>query len=234
MPAFNRTELPTEIAMIIPVVWKEYSCVLSGSAFKFVECEKCQQRYVYQMSRHVQGTGNSLYFLDNAGAEDRARNTAATELQTQLDNDCDPVPCISCGWYQANMQTKLRNEHQIWLFYMAIALIIPFIILTLLAYLMFVSVDPHPVVGAIFLVADGVVVSVAIGAILIRKHLASKLEPNGDPIESRMQLARLNAITVAAFEELAKKQGVDWKAPTADNSQFAAGDPSTSMSRRQE
>ena len=62
---------------MIPIIWKEYNCKLSGAMLKFVECEKCRTVYVYQMNREVQGPGSSLYFLDNKGAESRDKRVAA-------------------------------------------------------------------------------------------------------------------------------------------------------------
>ena len=44
------------------LVWNEYTCTVSGATFKFVDCEKCAQTYVYQMVRDAQGqvlAGNS-------------------------------------------------------------------------------------------------------------------------------------------------------------------------------
>jgi hypothetical protein len=92
---------------MIPLVWREYNHFLSGVTLKLVECEKCGTVYVYQMQRQVQGTGRSLYFLDNQGAQHRVRSEAEGALQKSLERDCDAVPCLNCGTYQQKSRLSL-------------------------------------------------------------------------------------------------------------------------------
>jgi len=66
---------------MIPIVWKEYRCTMSGVALKFVLCQHCGTNYVYQMKRDVEDVAASVYFLDNKGAEERARVGAEESLQ---------------------------------------------------------------------------------------------------------------------------------------------------------
>src|SRR4051812_28783971 len=75
------------------VVWNQYKCTVSGSIWKIVDCEQCQQVYVYPMTREVTGEGTSLYFLNNQGAKETAESEARSGLACVLEEDCDAVPC---------------------------------------------------------------------------------------------------------------------------------------------
>jgi len=53
--------------MPVPV-GRRFTANLSESRPKAVNCEKCQTEFVYFMKRSASGSGSSLLFLDNQGA----------------------------------------------------------------------------------------------------------------------------------------------------------------------
>jgi hypothetical protein len=91
-----------------------YTCTVSGSVWKEVQCHGCQCEYVYHLSRTGSGTGRSPYYADNEGAQRRAEESAVKNLQRKLQRDCDPVACPECGAYQANMVRLLRRRRWGW------------------------------------------------------------------------------------------------------------------------
>jgi hypothetical protein len=104
-------------------VWKQYKATLSGTVVKRVTCEKCSCAYAYELTRQARGTGTSPYFLDNAGAEHRARTQASKRLRRALEHGIDPVGCPDCGWYQADMATEARRRRLRWIVPVAIVLL---------------------------------------------------------------------------------------------------------------
>jgi hypothetical protein len=113
---------------MIPIIWKEYRVAKSGELHKFVECEHCKKIFVYLMHRVIYGRGASVYFLDNEGAEARARAEAESGIDAVLQEDCDPVPCLHCGIYQQQMVQKIkfeRQQQQDWLLW--VVLLLPFV-----------------------------------------------------------------------------------------------------------
>jgi hypothetical protein len=74
----------------------------SGNVLKPASCENCGQQYEYVLTRTVDETG-----LGSAEAVGRRADAA---LERTLSEDCDPIPCPACGWYQAGMVRRLRRH----------------------------------------------------------------------------------------------------------------------------
>ena len=189
------------------LVWNEYSCNVSGGTYKFVECEECQQKYVYRMERHADGQGNSLYFLDNAGAQRRAENQAQAVLQHLLKTECDAVPCPKCGWYQEDMVKKLCREHRLWMYWLGIFAMFAGVLCGSLGYPMYEA--EYRLTAIILFLLALVGIGGGVGAILGRRSLASGFEPNAAPVEDRLQNAAEKAQTLKAFKKWLKEQGID-------------------------
>ena len=75
----------------------------SGAVCKTVVCESCQWRYDYEMHRT-----EKLAKLSSAKSLEQA---AEAKLQAMLEEECDAVPCPSCGWYQQNMVLRMRQDY---------------------------------------------------------------------------------------------------------------------------
>jgi hypothetical protein len=191
---------------MIPVVWRDYNCTTSGVVFQRVECEKCRTVYIYQLRRFAQGHGASVYYLDNQGAEERARTEAEAALQRKLESEYDAVPCLNCGNYQRHMVQKIKSERNIWLPW--VAAFVPFMTFVLgifawVAYQAKPGPEPaHAQTCLILAVVAGVVSVVAIAAqIIVSRH-----DPNAAPAEERQALGRRLAVTLDEFERLSKEQ----------------------------
>ena len=200
---------------MIPIVWREYRCTLSGSACKFVECEQCRNKYVYSITRSMEGQGSSLYFLDNTGAAGRARDRASAALQQLLATDCDPVPCPRCGWYQAEMVAKLRRNHKAWLYWVWVSLLFAFVICSVIGWLMFWN--PNGATAAtLTLCVAGTIVAGAVGVMFYHRHLRNALEPNDTAQEERLLIGQSRAESVADFSEWLSRHtpSADAPAPT--------------------
>jgi hypothetical protein len=90
-------------AVIHLIIWlMQNRASRSGSVMKTVRCENCTLSYEYEMRRTVKLRGET------------ARETLAAEaerrLRKQLAQECDPVPCPSCGWYQRHMVEWMRRQ----------------------------------------------------------------------------------------------------------------------------
>jgi hypothetical protein len=74
----------------------------SGSVMKTVRCENCTLSYEYEMRRTVKLRGEA--------ATDALAAEAERRLRKQLAQECDAVPCPSCGWYQRYMVEWIRRR----------------------------------------------------------------------------------------------------------------------------
>jgi hypothetical protein len=195
------------------LVWNEYSANVSGATYKFVECEECKQKYVYRMVRTGAGQGNSLYFLDNAGAQRRAQGQAKAELEHKLKKECDAVPCPKCGLYQEDMVEKMRKEYRMWLYYTGVFVIFSAFLAAALGIALFGN--ELKVAGvSMFIVAVLGVVGGA-GAIAWRIDQASGFDPNAAPAKERLKIAEQKAQKVKNFEKWLKENGIEFQEPEA-------------------
>jgi hypothetical protein len=99
--------------MIIPIIIPTgytYSCTVSGSTFKIVQCEHCRFVYVYKMTRTAAGAASESFANPNLYATQQAEAAASFGLKLKLRDDCDAVPCLECGKYQEHMVEALRRD----------------------------------------------------------------------------------------------------------------------------
>jgi hypothetical protein len=193
---------------MIPVVWKEYTCTVSGGTVKFVECEECRQKFVYYMVRQAQGQGSSLYFLDNVGAEGRAQSAAQSSLQKQLTSDCDAIPCPKCNKFQEEMVARLKRNHRIWMYWTGLLSFFVAVITGSAGWIMF----NHPnagVSGVVVLCLAPLIIGLGIGLIVCRKMAASVLEPNSLDPATRLAMAEGTCEAVDSFEKWLKQNGIE-------------------------
>lgn len=88
--------------MLVPI-GKRYTSTATKSATKTVTCENCHKNFEYDTTRTAQGFGDSLLWLDNKGAEERASRFANKNCEKMLRKAIEITPCPHCGWYQRNM-----------------------------------------------------------------------------------------------------------------------------------
>lgn len=87
----------------------------TGKTLKFVTCEKCGDQYVYSMDRTIRKVQryNISQDVDQVGID--LEKSAERELQEALQNECDPVPCSKCGWYQRDMVLESQKRFLGWM-----------------------------------------------------------------------------------------------------------------------
>jgi hypothetical protein len=88
---------------------RAYGATVSGSTVKHVRCASCSKAFAYILERAVSGRGDSHYYLNNAGAAEKARQRARANLDRALSEGVDPVHCPACGIYQPAMVQVLRK-----------------------------------------------------------------------------------------------------------------------------
>ena len=184
---------------------KTYTSTMRASVLRFVVCEQCGCEYVYQMEREASGAATSMLFLDNAGAGERAENKAEAELRTKLESECDPVPCLNCGWYQPEMLPGLRESHHWWM-----SVVGPLLVFGGVACFIIASITRNmkAETATIALLLGGGVGLLILGLALIfvRKRLAAAFDPNEGNAEQRKALGATLALRKADFEKLAAER----------------------------
>lgn len=194
----------------IPVVWTQYTATASGRVLKLVPCEHCSTEYVYVLEREGEGTGNSVYLLNESGAQAHAVSAAEDTLRQYLENDFDPVPCPVCGHYQRYMFPKLyRGSPSIQL-----------------AQLVVVVLGCVGIVGALYWTVTYVqqegdralarmvanwslfaalgLIGVGLGA--LERARAHRFDPNLEDPQVRTLKARLRAVTRVEFEAAQQRE----------------------------
>lgn len=81
-----------------------------GVRLEAVTCERCSTSFYYALNR--QGVGKSSAFLFHALASDRQRASTAAQrdLDRQLDQAADLVPCPHCHWVNAGLIARYRQQ----------------------------------------------------------------------------------------------------------------------------
>jgi hypothetical protein len=97
------------IPIPIPIGVKRVVAV-QGAVWKFVSCAQCHEDFAYLLQLEAVGEDHDLLFLDAEDSTKRAQAHAEHNLSEQSRNVVAPVPCPSCGFYQADMVRRLKEE----------------------------------------------------------------------------------------------------------------------------
>ncbi len=192
----------------IPYAW-HFTATKQGAVLKLVRCENCACEYGYYMGRQTQGSGTSLLFLDNRGANKRAVRQAKKRLKRALETDCDPVPCPECGWYQTPMIPVLRRAYHRWMFVLGALGIVAAVIglVSTLVYLFNAANPPEPQTFLqLWLIAVGIGV-MGMLLIAVRKVLSFFNDPNASDQEGRKTLGQSLAIRGEELEKVRQPLG---------------------------
>jgi hypothetical protein len=188
----------------IPYAWR-YTARISRATRKLVRCENCHVEYAYRMERVGSGSGTSLLFLDNQGAQDRATQQAANELSGLLWRECDAVPCPACGWYQQAMIDALRRDHRQWMQATGLVLLTVSLISLVIAYVNWLPNFPHgpvaPWLVPTSLIGGVMTGVVGVGLLIARAKLAAGYDPNATDPQTRIASGRLRALLKEELEE---------------------------------
>jgi hypothetical protein len=194
--------------MSIPV--EERFAELTGWARREVTCEGCGFEYLYVLSREGRGAGFSPFFLDRAGAAERAWDEAKADLVVELAAGIDPVPCPRCGHYQADMVALLREQRLFWMKWVAI-LAIPVGLIVVPTAIVALGDAPLLPVAKIVILAVIVGILPLLGSLpLVRIFLVRNYDPNAENAEARMVRGRARAVSREHFVQLQRqKQGTN-------------------------
>jgi hypothetical protein len=186
---------------------KTYSATMRGRVLKSVHCEQCRAEFVYSLEREAVGVGTSILFLDNEGASKRAASDAEKSLQKTLDQECDPVPCPSCGWYQAPMVKLLRKQHRSWLVWAGGILLFVGVVVALLLYINLL--DPRGGNSTFTTVTLGILVvtiPLGIGLIYFRRVMAASFDPNAEDLATRKKIAGARALLREELDRILEEE----------------------------
>lgn len=148
-----------------------YSISVSGSRWKAVHCTHCHTEWAYQVTRQATGAGRSPYFLDEDGAQERARASAAQKLERLLDAAVEEIACPKCGWYQAEMAQRLRARQ-----YSGLAMLSAFGLAGAIGTLAIGGSE-----ALLFsLAVAGLMVAAAVAGLVRRAALQAGYDPNAD------------------------------------------------------
>jgi hypothetical protein len=84
-------------------VAREITVTARGRVWRPVTCQYCRLQWAYLLMRKREGTGESMWMLDDAGAAARAEEEAKRLLEQSLEKDIEPIPCPGCHRLQDEM-----------------------------------------------------------------------------------------------------------------------------------
>jgi hypothetical protein len=97
----------------------EQRVVVTGSSMKEETCEGCGAQYVYFAQRNARGGSLSFLGLDNAGAQQRAKEQAEGDLGKTLSKAHDLVQCPRCSRFHS---AGIREKRMRFVYYAGIPL----------------------------------------------------------------------------------------------------------------
>jgi len=96
--------------MRVPV-GRKYTASIKGKKWIPLECDFCGCNFFYEYKQEFYGTGSSLLWLDNEGAEYRAAKNAEAGLEKKFNSKINLVVyCPDCGKYSKEMIRKIKLE----------------------------------------------------------------------------------------------------------------------------
>jgi hypothetical protein len=181
-------------------VERVYSVFQRGAILKGVVCESCGMNYVYKLTVDSQGIGKSAYFLDNKGAQRRARAEAQRILEKQFATECEAAPCPRCGRIQRHMFKTARSPR--WGKYSRTGCSTFWIAVLFGGGPFGLSCAGLPIPGAILAILA--VVSLSLAAVACLQALGAWIhwrcwDPNSQPLEERLALAAKMCMTKEEF-----------------------------------
>jgi len=191
---------------VVPIPYAlQYKDKLRGQVPKLVPCEECGLEYVYLFQGSAEGTGTSALFLDNQGAQDRARAHAEAHLAVTLQQGVAVVPCPRCGRVQQNMVPLARSSRLVWLLLVVLALSLAVAVFGMWAAVCSLTAANRQEQAEALTawIVVGALAVVAAGLFFLRRALNQRYDPNSAPVEERQRLGQELAVTKEEFLKLA-------------------------------
>lgn len=191
---------------MIPIpVGIDFCVEVHGRTYKHVVCEKCGERYSYEMERVARSNETSWFFLANEEAKAEARQSAEEVLQRRFARDCDPVPCPQCGWFQGHMISAARQQYRPWMrglgrlvAFFAVLLAIPGGWFALLEY---VNSGSNWTLAIKFAAGAVFTLLIGLGAIVGRICLSWGFDPNKLDQQKRINYGRRKTVKNDGLEQ---------------------------------
>lgn len=185
--------------MGIPLV-RDHTETVAGAALRSVTCEHCRAQFVYVLTREVSETAVGLMTVDQS-ARDAAKATAEENLDQQLAEGVDPVPCPRCGRYQAAMVEEIRQWKYTWMFLVGLlGFIAPFGVFVYLIGIRFQFASLSSTAWTVIAVAT--IVGPLFGGLMwwLRDWRARQFDPNADDLQDPWTISEARAMTREEFE----------------------------------
>jgi hypothetical protein len=96
--------------MALGIPKRQFTSKVVGRTIRDAICEKCGANYVYALSCEAEATAETSLAEPAEKAEQQATEDATSQLSAKLAHDVAPVPCPRCGWLQADMVKRLRDD----------------------------------------------------------------------------------------------------------------------------
>ncbi len=94
--------------MIFVYFGRQYTVTARGMAWRKQTCEECGGTFHYPAVFEAEGSAESPYLLNNAGARATAKRRAAAAVAWAVATLPVAVPCRHCGWFQRAMVPTFR------------------------------------------------------------------------------------------------------------------------------
>jgi len=185
---------------------------LTRSAIKETPCESCGQTYFYLLTRSL-AVKVSAWDQLRAGADGAwhlAMHRAHATMARMFTHESDPVPCPTCGWYQADMLRRARAIRFRGLLSYRIAAVLLFgalscmvaIVLTDTARRNAASTEIDPWIPIMAWFAGLLGLACGLACLLVRRRRRQRYDPNSDSVVARKELGQMIALTPEALERV--------------------------------
>lgn len=192
----------------------KYTARVQGSTAVAVRCEKCFEKYYYQLVCTAVGRDSAPYGIGIETAKKRARQNAKRKLRRMLETAIASVPCPHCSYYQETMIPRLRAPRLRWLRKFGVySAVVGGILAAVAAIVTMMHIDKPEkmdiVMVQVFWAFPVIPLLCAAAALLVRRHKNSHYNPNDPEAEQeRLTLAQRFTITKEQAEALMEQQDV--------------------------
>jgi hypothetical protein len=195
------------LPMVIPL-GKDLAASCTLRAPKTECCEKCEVKYVYNMTRTGTGWGFSFLGVDYERAQRLAEARAARNARRALERESDVVPCPRCGWIQSHMARVVRGGAYTGWTVTGVALLAVAVILgAILASFYERPPRPSPTLVFWFAAPAALCALLGIGLFATGRIRRARIDPNARDVEERKCWGRQRALLAEELE--AMKQAVE-------------------------
>jgi hypothetical protein len=159
---------------------KSFHAEQVGQRIARVECAKCGCEYFYQLTRIGSGRGVAPYGMGVEEAKRSANEGSQRDLEQRLTFEAELVPCPKCNWINDDLvEGYRRGQYGVLLGIAVLGGLIG--TLTSLIFAWFISRGPaadRPALPYFLFGGPTLFISSAVGLILLRIWLQSRIQPN--------------------------------------------------------